>query len=474
MRSAVKISVALIFLMMVSVVVSLFVVPDATLRTLSGGQGELLVSVKRDVREDAANLLDDAYSAAKSVIERLSRGDIFDTLAAVEIEIPPDVLGQLRKDIRPPSAQSPSRPEPTPASPSQPQTENVSALEKAAAPPNPATLANTTSKQAIELKSMLAPTATEKADPLSTGVLDEKADHMSPSSIRTKKISSPPLATPSPRAMTSGSQKVEMSKNIAAPVRAETPLQQSDPVKMKVTKTASLSRAQPPMVPDKKVNKGEAKKPKQVRAVSIKPEVQSSASTTLEKPQPASLPRAQPSPTSVKQIAKGEAKKPKQVGALSAKPEIQSSAPAEKPKRKASKSPSMSSDGGVDAHQRGMLHYRGNTVPKSLSEAAKWFRIAADNGHAGAQYNLGIMAFLGQGMTKDYTKAAKWFRMAGEQNHAAAQYNLGFLYYVGRGVAKDDASAYVWIDRAASLGDKKAEQALYTLRRTLPPEVIAK
>ena len=523
MRSAVKISVALIFLITVSVVVSLFVVPDATLRTLSGGQGELLVSVKRDVREDAANLLDDAYSAAKSVIERLSRGDIFDTLAAVEIEIPPDVLGQLRKDIRPPSAQSPSRPEPTPASPSQPQTENVSAPEKTAAPPNPATLANTTSKQAIELKSMLAPAATETADPLSTGVLDEKADHMSPSSVMTKKISSPPLATPSPRAMTSGSQKVEMSKNIAAPVRAETPLKQSDPVKMKVTKTASLSRAQPPMVLDKKVNKGEAKKPKQVRAVSIKPEVQSSASTTLEKPQPASLPRAepsptsvkqiakgeakkpkqvevlsakpevqslasttlekpqpaslpraQPSPTSVKQIAKGEAKKPKQVGALSAKPEIQSSAPAEKPKRKASKSPSMSSDGGVDAHQRGMLHYRGNTVPKSLSEAAKWFRIAADNGHAGAQYNLGIMAFLGQGMTKDYTKAAKWFRMAGEQNHAAAQYNLGFLYYVGRGVAKDDASAYVWIDRAASLGDKKAEQALYTLRRTLPPEVIAK
>ena len=179
------------------------------------------------------------------------------------------------------------------------------------------------------------------------------------------------------------------------------------------------------MVPDKKVNKGEAKKPKQVRAVSIKPEVQSSASTTLEKPQPASLPRAsptsvkqiakgrlksqnksksyrqnrkffasrekpqpslpraEPSPTSVKQIAKGKAKKQKQVGVLSAKPEIQSSAPAEKPKRKASKSPSMSSDGGVDAHQRGMLHYRGNTVPKSLSEAI---------GGSGSQRIMGMPA----------------------------------------------------------------------------------
>ena len=121
-----------------------------------------------------------------------------------------------------------------------------------------------------------------------------------------------------------------------------------------------------------------------------------------------------------------------------------------------------------------MLHYRGNTVPKNLGEAANWFRIAAKNGHAGAQYNLGIMAFLGQDMTKDYTKAAKWFRMAGEQDHAAAQYNLGFLYYVGRGVAKDDVSAYTWIDRAASLGDKKAQTARDTLRNTLSPEILPK
>ena len=59
---------------------------------------------------------------------------------------------------------------------------------------------------------MLAPTATEKADPLSTGVLDEKADHMSPSSVMTKKISSPPLATPSPLAMTSGSKSGDVKE----------------------------------------------------------------------------------------------------------------------------------------------------------------------------------------------------------------------------------------------------------------------
>ena len=84
------------------------------------------------------------------------------------------------------------------------------------------------------------------------------------------------------------------------------------------------------------------------------------------------------------------------------------------------------------------------------------------------------MAFLGQGMSKDYVKAAKWFRMAGEEDHAAAQYNLGFLYYVGRGVAKDDLSAYTWIDRAAGLGDEKAQKARDTLRKTLSPEILSK
>jgi TPR repeat protein len=129
---------------------------------------------------------------------------------------------------------------------------------------------------------------------------------------------------------------------------------------------------------------------------------------------------------------------------------------------------------GADEHQRGMLHYRGNTVPTNLREAAKWFRIAAKKGHVGAKYNLGIMAFLGQGMSKDYAKAAKWFRMAGEEDHAAAQYNLGFLYYTGRGVAKDDLSAYTWIARAASLGDEKAQKARDTLRKTLSPEILSK
>src|SRR3981189_2422351 len=35
------------------------------------------------------------------------------------------------------------------------------------------------------------------------------------------------------------------------------------------------------------------------------------------------------------------------------------------------------------------IHYRGRGVPQSDTEAAKWFRRAADQGHAGAQFSLG-------------------------------------------------------------------------------------
>ncbi|NQU59261.1 MAG: sel1 repeat family protein, partial [Rhodospirillales bacterium] len=107
-----------------------------------------------------------------------------------------------------------------------------------------------------------------------------------------------------------------------------------------------------------------------------------------------------------------------------------------------------------------------------FKKAAQWFRRAANKGHAGAQYNLGIMSYLGQGMDQDYAQAAHWFHKAGEQDHAAAQYNLGFLYYEGKGVEKDSLQAFMWIDRSANLGDEKAIRARDTLQKALPREIF--
>ena len=43
-----------------------------------------------------------------------------------------------------------------------------------------------------------------------------------------------------------------------------------------------------------------------------------------------------------------------------------------------------------------------------------WFRKAAEQGLARAQYNLGVGYYQGAGVPQDYVAAARWFRMAAE------------------------------------------------------------
>ena len=44
----------------------------------------------------------------------------------------------------------------------------------------------------------------------------------------------------------------------------------------------------------------------------------------------------------------------------------------------------------------------------------------------------------------------KWYRKAAEQGVALAQYNLGFMYSKGRGVPQDYVQAHMWYNLAAS------------------------
>ena len=69
----------------------------------------------------------------------------------------------------------------------------------------------------------------------------------------------------------------------------------------------------------------------------------------------------------------------------------------------------------------------------------RWYRLAAEQGDASAQYNLGGMYANGEGVLKDEAEAVRWYRMAANQGNASAQYNLGAMYANGRGVLKDEA-----------------------------------
>jgi uncharacterized protein len=66
----------------------------------------------------------------------------------------------------------------------------------------------------------------------------------------------------------------------------------------------------------------------------------------------------------------------------------------------------------------------GDGVPQDNTEAIKWYRRGTEQGHAGAQYNLGYMFHYGEGVPQDYTEAIKLYLLAAEQGHAEAQYRL--------------------------------------------------
>src|SRR4029077_10788433 len=99
-------------------------------------------------------------------------------------------------------------------------------------------------------------------------------------------------------------------------------------------------------------------------------------------------------------------------------------------------------------------------VAKDEAEAVKWYRKAAEQNVADAQFRLGVCYANGRGGTEDDAEGVKWVRRAGARNYPRAQYNLGVRYTKGQGVAKDDAEAVKWFRKAAEQNDARAQAAL--------------
>ena len=56
----------------------------------------------------------------------------------------------------------------------------------------------------------------------------------------------------------------------------------------------------------------------------------------------------------------------------------------------------------------------------------------------------------GQGVPQDYAEAVKWFRLAAEEGLADVQYNLGVAYNNGQGVLQDNFVAHMWYNIGAA------------------------
>jgi TPR repeat protein len=117
---------------------------------------------------------------------------------------------------------------------------------------------------------------------------------------------------------------------------------------------------------------------------------------------------------------------------------------------------------GFDAYNRG-----------DYATALREWTLAAEQGHAFAQYNLGLMYDNGRGVLQDFKTAVKWYTLAAEQGNADAQYSLGLMYANGDGVLQDYVYAQMWWNIAASSGNKKASENRDIVAKRMTPADIS-
>ena len=112
-------------------------------------------------------------------------------------------------------------------------------------------------------------------------------------------------------------------------------------------------------------------------------------------------------------------------------------------------------------------------IAKNAAEAVKWFRLAAAQGNAYAQTNLGWMYSKGEGVAENDAEAVKWYRLAADQGDALAQSALGWMYAYGEGVPESKVDAYFWFNLAAAQGNEVGRNGKGIIVEKMTREQIA-
>lgn len=104
-----------------------------------------------------------------------------------------------------------------------------------------------------------------------------------------------------------------------------------------------------------------------------------------------------------------------------------------------------------------LLEKEAKTNPGLATSSLSWLTKAANNGHRGSEYILGVRYLQGEGVKPDYQQAFNWFQKAAQQGDAAAQFNTGLMYEQGTGVDQDMKLAIEWYQKAATQGEAGAQ-----------------
>jgi uncharacterized protein len=115
----------------------------------------------------------------------------------------------------------------------------------------------------------------------------------------------------------------------------------------------------------------------------------------------------------------------------------------------------------------------GNLVPVDLGRCVA----EAESGVPKTQFALGCFYEQGQhGLEQSFSEAAKWYRKAAIQGHTGAQLYIGLLLAQGKGVDQDFVEAYKWIDlakRGTAFDRAAAVETQERLVKFMTPEQIA-
>jgi len=108
-------------------------------------------------------------------------------------------------------------------------------------------------------------------------------------------------------------------------------------------------------------------------------------------------------------------------------------------------------------HNLGVMYRDGIGTKPDVKRAVALFTLSAEQGLASAQYNLGNMYRNREGTQPDVKRAVELYTLSAEQGHAYAQYCLGNMYRNGEGTQPDVKRAYELYTLSAEQGLAKAQ-----------------
>ena len=112
----------------------------------------------------------------------------------------------------------------------------------------------------------------------------------------------------------------------------------------------------------------------------------------------------------------------------------------------------------------------GRGLPKNIKDAIKLYHLSAEQGYSKAQWVLGERYQYGRDVIVNYTEAVRLYRLSAKHGHIHGMYNLARMYREGKGVEEDKVYAYMWFNLADEAGHSSAGE----LREELSEKMTTK